>query len=67
MGKGKAAGFTHGPTALLFVESVEARRIAANIAKSRVAYQLLEIFWRLGINVRHIAFSTIEMMIDAHC
>jgi hypothetical protein len=33
MGKGKAAGFTHGPTALLFVEPCEVRRIAANFAK----------------------------------
>ena len=30
------------------------------------ACHLLEIFWLLGVNVRQIAFSNMEIMIDAH-
>jgi hypothetical protein len=47
MGKGKAAGFTHGPTALLFVQSAETRGIAANIAK------LPELVRKLWVKVKN--------------
>jgi hypothetical protein len=49
------------------VPAREKRDVTSSGTGVRVAYHLLAIFRLLGINVRHIAFSTIEMMIDANC